>query len=96
MISQWTPESLAIFSLSIMLIPAGLTVFSLIFSIFTSLFVKVAGINSASHTGEIFYKTENNVLYLAYIGVILLNLTTLGLIASGIWAVFNFVVNIFS
>jgi len=94
MIEEWTPTTLAMFSLSIMAIPAALTVLAVIVSILIGVFIDVAGIDKESDFSNRLDKASGNVFYIAFLSVVFINVMAIGLFASGIWAVLRFFSNL--
>lgn len=90
MIETWSPVALAKLSLMVLFIPAGLTILAVIFSIILGLIADLTGVDKESPIGITLDKMAGNIFYIAFLSVIVMNITAVGLIASGIWAVLQF------
>jgi len=96
MFEEWTPVTLAKLSLLVMFIPAGLTVFAVITSILMASFTEFTGIKKESAIGIKLDKAGGSIFYIAFLSVIVMNVTAVGLFISGGWAVLNYLASLFS
>ena len=96
MMEEWTPITLASISVAILMVPAALVVFSIVLSIVITYLNKNCLNNSSSGLVITLDKIGAEINYLAFIGVILMNFAAAGLLISGIWAILNFIVDMFS
>ena len=96
MFEEWTPVTLAKLSLLVMFIPAGLTVFAVITSILLSLFLEFTCIKKDSALGIQLDKAGGSIFYIAFLSVIVMNVTAVGLFISGGWAVLNYLASLVS
>jgi len=90
MLDDWSPTTLAKLSLMIMFIPAGLTVIVVIVSILIDIISEFTGIKKNSAVGIKLNKVDRNILYIAFLSVVIINVTAVGLFTSGVWAVLNY------
>jgi len=90
MLDDWSPTTLAKLSLMIMFVPAGLTVIVVIVSILIDIILEFTGIKKDSAVGMKLNKVDGNILYIAFLSVVLINVAAVGLIFSGLWAVLNY------
>jgi len=92
MLDDWSPTTLAKLSLIIMFIPAGLTVIVVIVSILIDIISEFAGIKKDSAVGMKLNNVDGNIIYVAFLSVVVINVAAVGLFISGIWAVVNYFV----